>query len=38
MDLLWADRQGAAAMGEAGRVRYRDLHISWPNVVEKLLC
>ena len=38
MDALWADRHNAAAMGEAGRARYRDLHISWPNVVEKLLC
>ncbi|MGA2592371.1 MAG: glycosyltransferase family 4 protein [Bryobacteraceae bacterium] len=38
MDALWADRRSAAAMGEAGRARYRDLNISWPNVVEKLLC
>jgi len=38
MDTLWADRHCAAAMGEAGRARYADLHISWENVVEKLLC
>lgn len=38
MDTLWADRRCAAAMGEAGRARYQDLHISWANVVEKLLC
>lgn len=38
MDTLWADRRCAAAMGEAGRARYRDLRISWANVVEKLLC
>src|ERR1700691_225263 len=38
MDMLWADRGCGAAMGEAGRARYRDLHISWANVVEKLLC
>lgn len=38
MDTLWADRRCGAAMGEAGRARYRDLHISWANVVEKLLC
>ena len=38
MDTLWADRRRAAAMGDAGRARYQDLHISWANVVEKLLC
>jgi len=38
MDRLWAGRRCAAAMGEAGRAHYQDLHISWPNVVEKLLC
>jgi glycosyltransferase involved in cell wall biosynthesis len=38
MDALWADRRRAASMGEAGRQRYRDLKISWENVVEKLLC
>ena len=38
MDALWADRPGAAAMGEAGRQRYQDLKISWENVVDKLLC
>ena len=38
MDRLWADRRCAAAMGEAGRAHYQDLHISWANVVEKLLC
>jgi glycosyltransferase involved in cell wall biosynthesis len=38
LDMLWADRRSAAAMGEAGRARYQDLHISWANVVEKLLC
>ena len=38
MDTLWADRRCAAAMGEAGRARYGDLHIDWANVVEKLLC
>ena len=38
MDGLWTDRQCAAAMGDAGRARYHDLHISWDNVVEKLLC
>ena len=38
MDMLWADRRCSAAMGEAGRARHRDLHISWENVVEKLLC
>ena len=37
MDTLWADRRCAARMGEAGRVRYADLKISWDNVVEKLL-
>jgi glycosyltransferase involved in cell wall biosynthesis len=38
MDTLWAERGCAAVMGEAGRAHYRDLHISWANVVEKLLC
>jgi len=38
MDLLWADRRNTAAMGEAGRARYQDLHISWAHVVERLLC
>jgi glycosyltransferase involved in cell wall biosynthesis len=38
MDMLWADRRWGAAMGEAGRARYRDLRISWANVAEKLLC
>jgi glycosyltransferase involved in cell wall biosynthesis len=38
MDALWTDRRCAAVMGEAGRARYRDLNISWPRVVEKLLC
>jgi glycosyltransferase involved in cell wall biosynthesis len=38
MDTLWADRRGAAAMGEAGRARYEKMGISWPGVVEKLLC
>jgi len=37
MDTLWADRRRAAAVGEAGRAHYQDLHISWANVVEKLL-
>jgi glycosyltransferase involved in cell wall biosynthesis len=38
MDMLWVDRRCAAAMGEAGRAHYQDLHISWAHVVEKLLC
>ncbi len=38
MDALWADRRRAAAMGDAGRERYRSLKITWENVVEKLLC
>jgi glycosyltransferase involved in cell wall biosynthesis len=37
MAMLWADRHCATAMGEAGRAHYQDLHISWANVVEKLL-
>ena len=38
MDSLWADRRCASALGEAGRSRYHDLDISWPNVVRKLVC
>jgi glycosyltransferase involved in cell wall biosynthesis len=38
MDALWVDRRRAAAMGEAGLERYRDLKITWENVVDKLLC
>lgn len=38
MDALWADRRRAATMGEAGRDRYRDMNITWENVVDKLLC
>jgi len=38
MDALWIDRRCAAYLGAAGRARYEDLHISWANVVEKLLC
>jgi len=37
MDELWVDRAAARRWGEAGRQRYRDLHIDWSNVIERLL-
>jgi glycosyltransferase involved in cell wall biosynthesis len=37
MDILWADRERAEAMGEAGRVHYDRLKISWSTVVQRLL-
>jgi glycosyltransferase involved in cell wall biosynthesis len=37
MDELWEDREAARRWGAAGRQRYDDLHISWDNVLEKLL-
>jgi glycosyltransferase involved in cell wall biosynthesis len=37
MDQLWADRQLARALGEAGRKRYDSLNISWMTVVERLI-
>jgi glycosyltransferase involved in cell wall biosynthesis len=37
LDTLWADRDQAKAMGEAGRAHYESLGISWPMVVQRLL-
>jgi glycosyltransferase involved in cell wall biosynthesis len=37
LDEIWADRSRARQWGLAGRKRYEDLHISWENVVSKLL-
>ena len=37
MDLLWQNRARARAWGEAARDRYDSLHITWPNVVQRLL-
>lgn len=37
MDELWENREEARRWGVDGRQRYDDLHISWGNVVEKLL-
>jgi glycosyltransferase involved in cell wall biosynthesis len=37
MDKLWDNRKQAHDMGEAGRIRYTSLKISWSEVVERLL-
>jgi glycosyltransferase involved in cell wall biosynthesis len=37
LDRLWADRDQAKVMGEAGRTYYNNLRISWPMVVQRLL-
>jgi glycosyltransferase involved in cell wall biosynthesis len=37
LDMLWAERQRAKVMGEAGRAHYDGLGISWPTVVKRLL-
>ncbi len=37
LDRLWDDRRRTQHMGEAGRVRYRALGVSWPRVVERLV-
>ena len=37
MDKLWSDREHAKELGEAGRARYLALHISWSEVVKRLL-
>jgi glycosyltransferase involved in cell wall biosynthesis len=37
MDELWSNAARAAQMGEASRERYRQMDISWKNVVRKLL-
>ena len=37
MDVLWEDRERAAAMGLAARERYARLGITWENVVRALL-
>jgi glycosyltransferase involved in cell wall biosynthesis len=37
LDELWTSRAGAAAWGKAGLARYRQLGITWPKVVGRLL-
>jgi glycosyltransferase involved in cell wall biosynthesis len=37
LDELWSGRAGAAAWGKAGLARYRQLGITWPRVVGRLL-
>ena len=37
LDRLWQDRSAAKKWGEAGRVLYREMDITWANVVRKLL-
>jgi glycosyltransferase involved in cell wall biosynthesis len=37
LDELWANRDRAGSLGAAGRSRYEQLHITWPNVVRRLL-
>jgi len=37
MDWLWQNRDCAQRLGQAGRDRYACMHISWENVVERLL-
>lgn len=37
IDALYANQSNAARMGEAGLERYRDMNLSWTNVVENLL-
>jgi glycosyltransferase involved in cell wall biosynthesis len=37
MDKLWSDRERAKALGQAGRAHYMALHISWSEVVSRLL-
>ena len=37
LDELWQDRQLAAKYGRSGRDRYRQLKLSWPEVVRRLL-
>jgi glycosyltransferase involved in cell wall biosynthesis len=37
MDLLWENPGQAKRWGEAGRQRYLDLHITWADVIERLL-
>ena len=36
-DRLWKDRSLAKTMGENGKERYNSMHISWTNVVDRLL-
>ena len=37
MDELWRDRTQAAKYGRAGRERYQEMGLSWPEVVRRLL-
>jgi glycosyltransferase involved in cell wall biosynthesis len=37
IDQLYAEKRGAARMGEAGLERYRNMNLSWTNVVECLV-
>jgi glycosyltransferase involved in cell wall biosynthesis len=37
MDKLWSDREQAKKLGESGRAHYLALHISWSEVVKRLL-
>jgi len=37
MDSLWLNREEARSWGDAGRVRYESLDITWPKVVHALL-
>lgn len=37
MDFLWRNRKEAKSWGEAGRVHYERLNITWPKVVHALL-
>jgi glycosyltransferase involved in cell wall biosynthesis len=37
LDHLWINGEQAKLFGAAGRARYEQLNITWPNVVRKLL-